>query len=41
MLPVEATQQEDVSDVVLFLASDESKFITDPRDPPDADVTEM
>jgi len=28
MLPVDLTQPEDVADVVLFLASDESKFIT-------------
>ena len=28
MLPVEGTDVEDVADTVLFLASDESKFIT-------------
>ena len=41
MLPVETTQPEDVSDVVLFLASDESKFITAHEIAPDAGVTEM
>jgi NAD(P)-dependent dehydrogenase (short-subunit alcohol dehydrogenase family) len=41
MLPIETTQPEDVSDVVLFLASDESKFITAHEIAPDAGVTEM
>ena len=41
MLPVETTQPEDVSDVVLFLASDESKFITAHEIAPDAGNTEM
>ena len=41
MLPVDTTQPEDVSDVVLFLASDESKFITAHEIAPDAGVTEM
>ena len=41
MLPVEITQPEDVADVVLFLASDESKFITAHEIAPDAGVTEF
>src|SRR6516225_304496 len=38
MLPVDITQPEDVADVVLFLASDESKFITAHEIAPDAGV---
>ena len=41
MLPVEGTQPEDVSDTVVFLASDESKMITAHEIAPDAGVTEM
>jgi SDR family mycofactocin-dependent oxidoreductase len=41
MLPVDITQPEDVADVVLFLASDESKFITAHELAPDAGVTEF
>jgi NAD(P)-dependent dehydrogenase (short-subunit alcohol dehydrogenase family) len=41
MLPVETTQPEDVSDMVLFLASDESKYVTAHELAPDAGVTEM
>jgi NAD(P)-dependent dehydrogenase (short-subunit alcohol dehydrogenase family) len=41
MLPVETTQPEDVADTVLFLASDESKYITAHEIAPDAGVTEM
>jgi SDR family mycofactocin-dependent oxidoreductase len=41
MLPVETTEPEDVADTVLFLASDESKFITAHELAPDAGVTEM
>jgi len=41
MLPVDITQPEDVADVVLFLASDESKFITAHEIAPDAGVTEF
>jgi NAD(P)-dependent dehydrogenase (short-subunit alcohol dehydrogenase family) len=32
MLPVDVTEPRDVADTVLFLASDESKFITAQRD---------
>jgi SDR family mycofactocin-dependent oxidoreductase len=41
MLPVELTEPEDVADTVLFLASDESKFITAHEIAPDAGVTEF
>jgi SDR family mycofactocin-dependent oxidoreductase len=41
MLPVESTEAEDVADTVLFLASDESKFITAHEIAPDAGVTEF
>jgi NAD(P)-dependent dehydrogenase (short-subunit alcohol dehydrogenase family) len=41
MLPVESTEPEDVADTVLFLASDESKFITAHEMAPDAGVTEF
>jgi SDR family mycofactocin-dependent oxidoreductase len=41
MLPVEITEPEDVADTVLFLASDESKFITAHELAPDAGVTEF
>jgi SDR family mycofactocin-dependent oxidoreductase len=41
MLPVEGTEPEDVADTVLFLASDESKFITAHEIAPDAGVTEF
>jgi NAD(P)-dependent dehydrogenase (short-subunit alcohol dehydrogenase family) len=41
MLPVDVTQPEDVADTVLFLASDESKFITAHELAPDAGVTEF
>jgi SDR family mycofactocin-dependent oxidoreductase len=40
LLPVETTEPEDVADTVLFLASDESKFITAHEIAPDAGVTE-
>ena len=40
MLPVDGTEPEDVADTVLFLASDESKFITAHEIAPDAGVTE-
>lgn len=41
MLPVEGTEPEDVADTVLFLACDESKFITAHEIAPDAGVTEF
>ena len=41
MLPVEGTEPSDVSDAVVFLASDESRFITAHELAPDAGVTEM
>jgi SDR family mycofactocin-dependent oxidoreductase len=41
MLPVETTQPEDVSDTVVFLASDESRYVTAHELAPDAGVTEM
>jgi SDR family mycofactocin-dependent oxidoreductase len=41
MLPVDGTDVEDVADTVLFLASDESKFITAHEIAPDAGVTEF
>jgi NAD(P)-dependent dehydrogenase (short-subunit alcohol dehydrogenase family) len=39
MLPVGTTAPEDVSDTVLFLASDESRFVTAHELAPDAGVT--
>lgn len=41
MLPVDITQPEDIADTVLFLASDESKYITAHEIAPDAGVTEF
>ncbi|MFZ2173621.1 MAG: mycofactocin-coupled SDR family oxidoreductase [Rhodococcus sp. (in: high G+C Gram-positive bacteria)] len=41
MLPVEITEPEDVAETVLFLASDESKYITAHELAPDAGVTEF
>jgi NAD(P)-dependent dehydrogenase (short-subunit alcohol dehydrogenase family) len=41
MMPVDGTQPEDVADTVLFLASDESKYITAHELAPDAGVTEF
>jgi len=41
MLPVDITQPEDVADTVLFLASDESKYITAHEIAPDAGNTEF
>ncbi|HEY2221734.1 mycofactocin-coupled SDR family oxidoreductase [Actinomycetospora sp.] len=41
MLPVEITAPEDVAETVLFLASDESRFITAHEIAPDAGVTEF
>lgn len=41
MLPVEITQPEDVAGTVLFLASDESRYITAHELAPDAGVTEF
>jgi SDR family mycofactocin-dependent oxidoreductase len=41
MLPVDITEPEDVADTVLFLASDESRFITAHEIAPDAGVTEF
>jgi NAD(P)-dependent dehydrogenase (short-subunit alcohol dehydrogenase family) len=41
MLPADGTGPEDVADTVLFLASDESKFITAHEIAPDAGVTEF
>ena len=41
MMPVDITQPSDVADTVLFLASDESKFITAHELAPDAGVTEF
>ncbi|MFG1924524.1 mycofactocin-coupled SDR family oxidoreductase [Cryptosporangium sp. NPDC048952] len=41
LLPVQSTEPEDVADTVLFLASDESKFITAHEIAPDAGVTEF
>jgi NAD(P)-dependent dehydrogenase (short-subunit alcohol dehydrogenase family) len=40
MLPVEITAPEDVADTVLFLASDESRYVTAHEIAPDAGVTE-
>jgi SDR family mycofactocin-dependent oxidoreductase len=41
MLPVDGTEPEDIADTVLFLASDESKYITAHELAPDAGVTEF
>jgi SDR family mycofactocin-dependent oxidoreductase len=41
MMPVDITEPEDVADTVLFLASDESRFITAHELAPDAGVTEF
>jgi SDR family mycofactocin-dependent oxidoreductase len=41
MMPVDITQPEDVADTVLFLASDESRYITAHEIAPDAGVTEF
>jgi SDR family mycofactocin-dependent oxidoreductase len=41
MLPVDITEPEDVAETVLFLASDESKYITAHEIAPDAGVTEF
>jgi len=41
MMPVDITVPEDVADTVLFLASDESTFITAHELAPDAGVTEF
>jgi SDR family mycofactocin-dependent oxidoreductase len=41
MMPVDITQPTDVADTVLFLASDESKYITAHELAPDAGVTEF
>jgi NAD(P)-dependent dehydrogenase (short-subunit alcohol dehydrogenase family) len=41
MIPVDTTQPEDVADTVLFLASDESKYITAHELAPDPGVTEF
>ena len=40
MMPVDIVQPEDVADTVLFLASDESRYITAHELAPDAGVTE-
>lgn len=41
LLPVEITEPEDVADTVLFLASEESKYMTAHELAPDAGVTEF
>jgi SDR family mycofactocin-dependent oxidoreductase len=41
MMPVDMTQPENVADTVLFLASDESKYVTAHEIAPDAGVTEF
>lgn len=41
LLPVAVTEPEDVADLVLFLASDESKYVTAHELAPDAGVTEF
>ncbi|MEU7818401.1 SDR family oxidoreductase [Pseudonocardia sp. NPDC049154] len=41
LLPVDITQPEDVAETVLFLASDESRYITAHEIAPDARVTEF
>jgi SDR family mycofactocin-dependent oxidoreductase len=41
LLPVDTTEPEDVADAVLFLASDESKYVTAHEIAPDAGITEF
>jgi hypothetical protein len=41
MMPVDITEPSDVADTMLFLASNESKFITAHEMAPDAGVTEF
>jgi len=41
MMPVDITQPDDVADTVLFLASDESRYVTAHEISPDAGVTEF
>jgi NAD(P)-dependent dehydrogenase (short-subunit alcohol dehydrogenase family) len=41
MLPIETTRAEDIAGTVLFLASDESRFITAHELAVDAGVTQM
>lgn len=41
MMPVDITEPEDIADTVLFLASDESKYITAHEIAPDAGITEF
>lgn len=41
LLPVDTTEPEDVADAVLFLASDESKYVTAHELAPDAGITEI
>ena len=41
MMPVDVTQPEDVADTVLFLASDESRYITAHELAPDAGISEF
>jgi len=41
LLPVEAVEPSDISDTVLFLASDESRYMTAHELAPDAGVTEF
>jgi NAD(P)-dependent dehydrogenase (short-subunit alcohol dehydrogenase family) len=41
MMPVDITQPEDIADSVLFLASDESRYITAHEIAPDAGITEF
>ena len=41
LMPVDITEPEDVADTVLFLASDESKFMTAHELAPDAGITEF
>jgi SDR family mycofactocin-dependent oxidoreductase len=41
LMPVEKTEPEDIADTILFLASDESRYITAHELAPDAGVTEF
>ena len=41
LTPVDGTEPDDVADTVLFLASDESKYVTAHEIAPDAGVTEF
>jgi NAD(P)-dependent dehydrogenase (short-subunit alcohol dehydrogenase family) len=41
LLPVDGTDPSDVADTVLFLASDESRYVTAHELAPDAGVTEF